>query len=59
MYIDIPSHKHNTLCTQFYYVATGFDPELWSSSGHDTKYECIKKVKTISWRSPSFTLKYI
>jgi len=25
-----------TLCAQFYYVATSFDPELGSSQGHDT-----------------------
>lgn len=35
--INIFNHIQQTHCEQFYYVATTFDHELGSSSGHDTR----------------------
>lgn len=37
IFINIFIHNQNTLYEQFYYVATSFDTELPSSSGHDTR----------------------
>ena len=43
--ISIFNHNQHNLCGQFYYVATNFDPELGSSSGHDTKILMYIKTK--------------
>ena len=40
-------------------MATRFAPRLGSSSSRHTKYECVKKLKTINWRSPRFRLKLL
>ena len=37
IYIKIFSHHQHTICEQFYWFASSFDPELGSSSGHDTR----------------------
>ena len=44
--INIFSHNQHTLYVQFCYVATSFDPETGSPSGHDKKYVCIQKLNT-------------
>jgi hypothetical protein len=31
------SHPSHTLCENVYHMATNFDPELGSLSGHDTR----------------------
>jgi hypothetical protein len=56
---NIFSHNQHTLCEQFYYVVTSFDPKLGSSSDHLQERECIKKLITLVGDLPLLHYKYI
>jgi hypothetical protein len=45
IFISIFNHNQHTLYEQFYYMTTSFDPELGSSSGHDTRIQVYTETK--------------
>jgi hypothetical protein len=52
--IDILNQPQHTLRT-ILLRGNWLQPWHWVSSSHDTKYEYIQNLNSITWRSPSFT----
>jgi len=55
--INTFNHNQHTLCEQFYYMATSFDPQLGSSSGHDTRLRKYTETKFRKWEISPFYIK--